>query len=132
MKKRSAQHSAFFNGRLLVSLALASIGFLLALLTFALYPGGNALAQIQVSPHLAQEEETQESPQILGTTEISLPQEPDSTLQPNETIDTPLVGSCIVTALPNNGGLSGNERGPHTGYRWGRSVYLITAAELAA
>lgn len=47
MKKKPTSQSAFFNRRILVSLAFCSIGILLALLAFALYPGGNALAQGQ-------------------------------------------------------------------------------------
>jgi len=34
--------------------------------------------------------------------------------------------------LTGGTGNSGNERAPNTNFRWGRSVYLITAAELAA
>ena len=45
MKKKPASKSAFFNSRVLTGLAVCSIGLLLALLTFALYPGGNARAQ---------------------------------------------------------------------------------------
>lgn len=39
---------------------------------------------------------------------------------------------CVVTALPNNGGTSVNERAPNSNFLFGRSVYLITAAEMAA
>src|SRR5437016_6023847 len=117
MKKKPALQSAFFNRRLLVSLALSSIGLLLALLAFALYPGGNALAQNQSSPEISTEQdlvapEIQEPPLSLGSTEISLAQDPALTLQPNDSA-TPLVNSCTVTVLPNNGGLSANERAPH-------------------
>ena len=45
MKKKPASKSAFFNPRVLLGLAFCSIGLLLALLAFALYPGGKALAQ---------------------------------------------------------------------------------------
>ena len=45
MKKKPASKSAFFNPRVLIGLAFCSIGLLLALLAFALYPGGNALAE---------------------------------------------------------------------------------------
>src|SRR6266850_3817304 len=43
-KKKSASKSAF-SQRILIGLAFCSTGLLLALLAFALYPGGNALAQ---------------------------------------------------------------------------------------
>src|SRR2546423_5941143 len=45
MKKRPSSQSAFFSPRFLIALAFCSIGLLLALLAFALSPGGNALAQ---------------------------------------------------------------------------------------
>ena len=45
MKKKPASKSAFFNPRVLIGLAFCSIGLLLALLAFALYPGGNAFAR---------------------------------------------------------------------------------------
>jgi hypothetical protein len=45
MKKHLTSQSAFFNRRVLISFAFCSIGVLLALLAFALYPGGTALAK---------------------------------------------------------------------------------------
>jgi len=42
------------------------------------------------------------------------------------------VTTCPSTVLPGGTGNSANERAPNTNFRWGRSVYLITAAELAA
>ena len=45
MKKKPASRSAFFNPRVLISFAFCSIGVLLALLAFALYPGATALAK---------------------------------------------------------------------------------------
>src|SRR5204862_8097912 len=45
MKKQHASRSAFFNPRFLISFAFCTIGVLLALVAFALYPGGNALAK---------------------------------------------------------------------------------------
>ena len=41
-------------------------------------------------------------------------------------------GSCTFTALPQDNSTSGNERCPMLRNRFGRSVYLITAGELAA
>ena len=41
-------------------------------------------------------------------------------------------GSCTFTVLPNDNSTSGNERCPTLRNRFGRSVYLITASELAA
>ena len=57
MKKKPASKSAFFNPRVLISFAFCAIGVLLALLAFALYPGGNALARQNQSavPALAQD-----------------------------------------------------------------------------
>lgn len=40
--------------------------------------------------------------------------------------------TCPQVVLPNNAGTSGNERAPTTNFAFGRAVYLITAAELAA
>jgi hypothetical protein len=57
MKKKSASRSAFFNPRVLISFAFCAIGVLLALLAFALYPGGNAFARQNQSaaPAVAQD-----------------------------------------------------------------------------
>jgi hypothetical protein len=40
--------------------------------------------------------------------------------------------TCPLTVLPNNNATSGNARAPMTKFRFERSVYLITQAELAA
>ncbi len=40
--------------------------------------------------------------------------------------------NCPLTVLPGNGSTSGNARAPSTRYRFARSTYLITAAEMAA
>ena len=53
MKKKSAYRSAFFNPRVLISFAFCAIGVLLALLAFAFYPGGNALAAPRPQNHSA-------------------------------------------------------------------------------
>jgi hypothetical protein len=45
MKKKLTSRSAFFNGRMLISLAFCAIGVLIALIAFALYPGATARAQ---------------------------------------------------------------------------------------
>ncbi|HEX7518529.1 MAG TPA: hypothetical protein VF345_14715, partial [Chthoniobacterales bacterium] len=60
MKKKSASKSAFLNPRVLISFAFCSIGVFLALLAFALYPGGNAFARQNQSsvPGLAQDNVT--------------------------------------------------------------------------
>ncbi len=42
------------------------------------------------------------------------------------------VAGCAVTALPNDGSTSGNERAPNLRNRFGRSVYLILQSELSA
>ena len=44
-EKKPAFRSAFFNPRVLISFAVCAIGALLALLAFALYPGGTARAE---------------------------------------------------------------------------------------
>jgi hypothetical protein len=57
MKKTSASRSAFFSPRVLTSFAFCAIGVLLALLAFALYPGGDAFARQDQpnAPGVAQE-----------------------------------------------------------------------------
>ena len=45
MKQKLAFQSGFFNRRVLIGFAFCSIGVLLALLAFALYPGGTVRAQ---------------------------------------------------------------------------------------
>src|SRR5881396_2049329 len=45
MKKKLISKSAFFNPRVLIGLAFSLLCLLVALLAFALYPGGKALAQ---------------------------------------------------------------------------------------
>src|SRR5437667_2118108 len=147
MKKKAASKSAFFTPRVLIALAFCSIGLLLALLAFALYPGGNALAQGQQQDQASLAEgltleqqdvampETEAASRTLGTQEIIVSRGlGDSIVEPNNIFGAtiPFVTSCVATVLPNNGGLSGNERAPNTNFRFGRSVYLITAAELAA
>src|SRR5436190_19883404 len=137
MNKNPTSKSAFFNPRVLIGLAFCAIGLLLALFAFALYPGGNALAQRPAQdqpsvPGYQQQDETAlELPEIegTGTRDIIMSQGVGSEIQPNDTFDTetPFVSSCVVTALPNNGGLSGNERAPNTNFSFGRAVYLITA-----
>ena len=49
MKKKPAAQSAFLNPRVLISFAFCAIGAVIALLAFALYPGGKALARTQPS-----------------------------------------------------------------------------------
>jgi hypothetical protein len=51
-----------------------------------------------------------------------------SAVNPN----APTGAGCPVTALPNDNSTSGFERAPNLRNRFGRSVYLITATELAA
>src|ERR1044071_7175422 len=45
MKRKPVSQSAFFNSRVLISLAFCAIGLFLALVVFALYPGGKAFAR---------------------------------------------------------------------------------------
>src|SRR5213075_1372618 len=58
MKRKPASQSAFFNSRVLISLAFCTIGLFLALVVFALYPGGKAFARQNQSDSqgLAQQE----------------------------------------------------------------------------
>src|SRR6267142_2743042 len=117
MRKKLATKSAFLNPRVLIGLAFCSIGLLLALLAFALYPGGHALAQGPEQDLTALE--IPGTPET-GTKEILTPQEFGREIEPSNTFTppTPLQSSaCVVTVLPNNGGVSGNERAPHTGFR---------------
>lgn len=55
MKKKIASQSAFLNRRVLLSFAFCSIGVVLALLAFALYPGATAQAQGQQQNRQADE-----------------------------------------------------------------------------
>ena len=127
MKKKPASQSAFFNPRFLISFAFCAIGALIALFAFALYPGGKALAQ---APQQNQVEQFQlEGDQLEANLTESNQVEPNNS---SGLMAPPQGVSCPLTVLPNNGGSSGNERAPHTNFRFGRSVYLITAAELAA
>lgn len=56
MKQKLTSKSAFLNRRVLISFAFCTIGVLLALLAFAVYPGGTALAQGQQQNQLTPEE----------------------------------------------------------------------------
>ena len=49
-----------------------------------------------------------------------------------QTVNAAPAAGCAVAVLLNNNSTSGNERAPTLKNRFGRSVYLITAAELAA
>ena len=98
MKTKPASKSAGFNPRVLVSLAFCSIGLLLALLAFALYPGGAALAQGQQEqssvPLGPEQEETSpeqiDAPAIIGTCDTAGPVEVEAT-----------AGTLGPTAYPN-------------------------------
>ena len=90
MKTKPASKSAFFNPRVLIGLAFCSIGLLLALLAFALYPGGTALAQgqqvqsgVPLGPEpLAQEETSPEeidAPTLIGNCDTAGPIEVEAT-----------------------------------------------------
>ena len=114
MKKKAASKSAFFNPRVLIALAFCSIGLLLALLAFALYPGGNALAQgpqqdqASLAGGLTLEQqdvmlpETEDVSRTFGTQEIIVSQELGDSIEPNNIfgITTPFVASCVATVLP--------------------------------
>src|SRR5438093_12066989 len=86
MNKKPTSKSAFFNPRLLIGLAFCSIGLLLALLAFALYPGGNALAQkprqgqanVQALPSETSPQQT-DAPAVIGTCDTAGPIEVEAT-----------------------------------------------------
>src|SRR5262249_53570043 len=63
----------------------------------------------------------------MRSTSLTTPAAPPSFL-PDQVSAT----SCTFTALPNDNSTSGNSRCPILRQRFERSVYLITAAELAA
>ena len=93
MKRKPASKSAFFNPRVLVGLAFCSIGLLLALFAFALYPGGKALAQ---GP-----EQNQSETQKLA--QEALPEEWDKSTNPNRMVPILLPSSeflIVVTGDP--------------------------------
>jgi hypothetical protein len=108
MKKKPASKSAFFNPRVLISFVFCAIGVLLALLAFALYPGGNALAQSpeqdQTSvPELAQE--SVEAPSVFGTCDTAGPVEVEAT-----------AGTLGPTAYPNlDSAIAAINAGTHQG-----------------
>ena len=87
MKKKPAFRSAFFNPRVLISFAVCAIGVLLALLAFALYPGGNARAQGPQQAQSSVPEFTQENVNIAEGTVVSI-------------TATPLEGSGLFDAAP--------------------------------
>src|ERR1051325_3161557 len=77
MKKKPNSRSAFLNARFLVSLACCALGVLLALVAFALYPGGNALATQNESNAPAQQYTDQ--PLISGAAQLAM----DGLVAPN-------------------------------------------------
>src|SRR5438105_4418800 len=85
MKKNPASKSAFFNPRVLIGLAFCSIGLLLVLLAFALYPGGNLLAQgsqqSEASAPLTHENPAEQidPPAVIGTCDTAGPVEIEAT-----------------------------------------------------
>src|SRR5450631_1569361 len=115
MKKRSTYRSAFFNPRVLISFAFCAIGVLLALLAFAFYPGGNALAAPRPQqnqsgvPALAQEsatlldgrltEEPLGGPPMLGNyPNTSVPLSTDTTVTP----DAPPANTTNINVSTNS------------------------------
>src|SRR5439155_17682518 len=112
MKKQPASKSAFFNPRLLIGLAFCSIGLLLALLAFALYPGGHALAQGERQDQsnaavLAQNSSPEESdaPAVIGTCDTAGPVEVEAT-----------AGTLGPTAYPSlAGAIAAINAGTHQG-----------------
>src|SRR5439155_12187874 len=89
MNKKPTSKSAFFNPRVLIGLAFCSIGLLLALLAFALYPGGNALAQ-ENSP------DENDAPAVIGTCDTAGPVEVEATAGTLGPTAYPDLGSAIA------------------------------------
>src|SRR5882762_1185694 len=97
MKKKPASKYAFFNTRVLLGLAFCLIGLFLALVAFALYPGGKAFARqnqlivplpAQPSVQVLEATLTQELPQVQPAAQpVS-----ETDLQPNGTIDMAVLG----------------------------------------
>ena len=134
MRKKFPSQTAFFHPRVIVGLTVCSLGVLLTFLAFAINPPAKTRAQAG----LPQQDQTS-----TGIVEVpGIPNSPTKDLQifseaPAGSTDDAFAapdqsGTCVINVLPNNGGTSGFERAPHVGYRYGRSVYLITQAELQA
>src|SRR5881392_2126228 len=112
MKKKPASKSAFFNPRVLISLAFCFVGVLLALVTFALYPGGNVRAQgMQQNQTVGQGvdqryvPEQEEAPAVIGTCDTAGPVEVEAT-----------AGTLGPTAYPDLGSaISAINTGMHQG-----------------
>lgn len=100
MKKKPASLSAFFNPRILISFAFCSIGVLLALIAFALYPGATALAQ---GPRLNQSNVPGLTimPHPNGTTFVGSATTPDGTVTPlNEGFESGTLNTFSSTSVP--------------------------------
>src|SRR6476659_3846260 len=111
MKNKAAANYAFLNPRFLIALAFCSLGLVIALLAFALYPGGRALAQgsdqNQVNnPALTQDNSSvTDAPAVLGTCDTAGPIEVEAT-----------VGTLGPTAYPTlQGAFAAITAGTHQG-----------------
>src|SRR5947208_13662521 len=78
MKKKPASKSAFFNPRVLIGFAFCATGVLLALLAFALYPGGNAFARQNQPSAPGLQQEQAEAPLVIGVCDTAGPIEVES------------------------------------------------------
>ena len=94
MKKPLISRSAFFNPRVLISFAFCAIGAVFALLAFALYPGGNALAarQNQSAP-----------PAIQVAPQAEIAQSSVPTVQGILSQEPPSAPGVVATDLPVSG-----------------------------
>src|SRR5437773_7414989 len=95
MNKKSVSNSAFFTPRVVIGLAFCSIGLFLALLAFALYPGGNAFARQNQS---APQGIAQPSVPVLEAT-LTVDQELQLAAQPVFETDLPVNGTIDMAAL---------------------------------
>ena len=100
MKRKSASQSAFLNPRVLISFVFCAIGLFLALLVFALYPGGNAFARQNQSNSqgLAQENIPMLQPSF-GTSGGAITVMPDR-LPPSNTGQVFFDGTLQATPTP--------------------------------
>src|SRR6266480_4814123 len=82
MKKKPASKSAFFNTRVLLGLAFCLIGLFIALVAFALYPGGKAFArQNQSSVQTFAQQPSAQAASMADVPEGGVIEEPGAAVQ---------------------------------------------------
>src|SRR6478672_12196531 len=95
MKKQYSSRSAFFTPRFLIIFAFCTIGTVLALIAFAVYPGGNALAKQNQNSSPA--ELPQANVPLLQATHAQPPAEKPAPDVP--AVNLPVSGTVDVAAL---------------------------------